>query len=233
MFEMKNVSKVFTGSFGKVIALDNIDFSVEPGEMLTVQGPSGCGKTTLLLIAGAMMKPTDGTVLIDGKNPYSLDQNQRAGIRQSAIGFVFQQFNLVPYLTVLENVILPADPSLDSRVVLDKAESLLEHFDLSDRAEHKPGELSTGQQQRTALARALINNPRLILADEPTGNLDRQNAQVVIEHLREIADAGAAVLIVTHDAEIEQMTENHLRLDKGVIVEHAESVSVHKTVIKS
>ena len=219
MLVMKNISKVFKGSFGTVRALDKINFSVNIGDIVAVRGPSGCGKTTLLLTAGAMMTPDEGVVDIQGVNPYALNPDQRATMRQEIIGFVFQQYNLIPYLSVFENVIVPAKKYLDKKRIFNRAEKLLQRFDLEDRAEHKPTQLSMGQQQRTALARALINEPQLILADEPTGSLDEENAKIVIGHLRDIAEAGTAVIIVTHDTIVEQFDVRAVELDNGKIRE--------------
>ena len=217
MLKVNKVSKIFKGSFGAVNALEEIDFSVNAGEITAVQGPSGSGKTTLLLTLGAMMSPSKGTVEIDGKNPYEIGYNERTKLRQDYIGFVFQQFNLIPYLTVFENIIVPACSEYTKKQIYDRAEYLLDRFEISNRAAHKPAELSAGQQQRTALARALINEPKIILADEPTGNLDSQNAKVVIEHLCSIAEAGAAVIIVTHDNAIDRFNIKSVELKDGQI----------------
>jgi ABC-type lipoprotein export system ATPase subunit len=226
MLEMRQVAKVFSGSVETVNAIVDIDLKIEAGEVAAIHGPSGCGKTTLLLIAGAMMKPTRGNVLIDQVNPYELDSKKRAKLRGETIGFVFQQFNLIPYLSVFENVILSARPGQNKSKIKDKAKILLERFDLMDRVCHKPGELSTGQQQRTALARALINDPKLILADEPTGNLDKQNAGIVIEHLHNIAQQGAAVLIVTHDSIVDKYCFRKVNIDDGRICEQEKNVKI-------
>jgi ABC-type lipoprotein export system ATPase subunit len=172
--------------------------SVDSGEFVAVVGPSGCGKTTLLLVAGGLLRPDSGQVTIDGADPYSLSTEQRARFRAERIGFVFQQFHLVPYLNVLDNVLAPAlvtgDPTARQR-----ADGLVQRFGLADRVRHRPGQLSTGERQRVALARALLNEPKVILADEPTGNLDGENRDEVLKALQAFANEGGAVLLVTHD----------------------------------
>ena len=181
---------------------------------MVVRGPSGCGKTTLLLTAGALLAPDKGRVLIDGQDLYELPPEERARLRATTVGFVFQQFHLVPYLSVRENVLAPS-----LAVVVGDADScaqeLIERFQLADRADHVPLELSTGERQRTALARALLNRPRLLLADEPTGNLDPENAAIVLEHIAHFARAGGAVLMVTHDDVAKHHADRIIRLEKG------------------
>ena len=199
MLEVRNISKRYRGpAGGAVTALGGVSLDVAAGEFVAVRGPSGCGKTTLLLAAGALLAGDDGQVLIDGCDPYALAPDRRASLRAEKLGFVFQQFHLVPYLSVLDNVLSPslARPSPQARL---RAEELIAQLGLADRIHHKPGELSTGERQRTALARALLNGPRLLLADEPTGNLDADSARIVLEQLAQFARSGGAVLLVTHD----------------------------------
>ena len=199
MIEVKNLCKTYAGRGNKVVALDNVSLAVKPGEFVAVQGPSGCGKTTLLLAVGALLMPSSGSVSVDGKNPYGLSAENRARFRGTTIGFVFQQFHLVPYLSVEENILAAslAGPVNGAR---ERARSLMDHFQLTGRARHVPAELSIGERQRVALARALLNQPKVLLADEPTGNLDGENAEIVLGHLAEFAQRGGAVLLVTHDA---------------------------------
>lgn len=198
LLELRNISKTYEGRGGTVRALDDVSLSVDTGEFAAVQGPSGCGKTTLLLIAGGLLSPDRGEVMFGGQNPYRLTPDGRAAFRAENVGFVFQQFHLVPYLTVFENV-LTATIALDSTGAAERAREVIAHFGLEHRMNHVPAELSTGERQRTALARALLNRPKLLLADEPTGNLDRENAVIVLQHLAEFAREGA-VLLVTHDS---------------------------------
>jgi ABC-type lipoprotein export system ATPase subunit len=197
MLELQGVSKAFQGAAGRVAALREANLTVVAGEVVAVQGPSGSGKTTLLLVAGTLLSPDSGRVLVGGNDPYALSPEQRTRLRGRTIGFVFQQFHLIPYLTVLDNVLAPtvamALPNARRR-----AEALLERFQLSSRAGHLPSELSTGERQRAALARALLPAPKLLLADEPTGNLDPDNATIVLNHIAEYAASGGAVLMVTH-----------------------------------
>jgi ABC-type lipoprotein export system ATPase subunit len=198
MIALEDVRKVYRTKRGEVPALDGVSFSVETGEFLTVRGPSGSGKSTLLLAVGGMVRPTEGTVTVDGKDVYALSAPERAAFRAGNIGFVFQMFHLVPYLTVLENVLLPTVVG-DGSAGEPEALALLERFRMTDRAHHKPAELSTGERQRAALARALLRRPGLLLADEPTGNLDPENAAEVMGYLTEYHHDGGTVVVVTHE----------------------------------
>ena len=196
--------------------MDDVSLRVEQGQFVAVQGPSGCGKSTLLLIAGGLLSPNSGRVKIDGCDPYELSANERAQFRATKIGFVFQQFHLVPYLSVLDNV-LAASIATQRPDARSRARELLKHFGLEHRSDHVPAELSTGERQRTALARALLNRPKLLLADEPTGNLDRENAEIVFSHLVEFARDGA-VLLVTHDTKALEYAQRVERIREGRIV---------------
>jgi len=198
LLEIKDISKIYQGGGGKVLALDNVSLDVDGGQFVAVRGPSGCGKTTLLLLAGGLLAPDGGTVLIDGDDPYQLSADGRARFRADHVGFVFQQFHLVPYLNVLDNVLVPSIASVRT-AARDRARDLVVRFGLEHRMHHVPAELSTGERQRTALARALLNEPKILLADEPTGNLDRENAEIVLGHLTEFTSVGGAVLLVSHD----------------------------------
>ena len=198
LISLDHITKSYTGDVENVVAVDDVSVSVDSGEFVAVVGPSGCGKTTRLLVAGGLLRPDSGQVTIDGADPYSLSTEQRARFRAERIGFVFQQFHLVPYLNVLDNVLAPAlvtgDPTARQR-----ADGLVQRFGLADRVRHRPGQLSTGERQRVALARALLNEPKVILADEPTGNLDGENSDEVLKALQAFANEGGAVLLVTHD----------------------------------
>lgn len=214
MLELIEARKLYRKPKETIHALDGVSLRVEAGEFAVVWGPSGCGKTTLLLAAGALLAPDRGTVLVGGRNPYALAQEERAKLRAEVIGFVFQQFHLIPYLTVLENVLAPslAMPSDGARA---RAEELLDRFNLLARSEHVYAELSTGERQRTALARALLNRPQLLLADEPTGNLDPGNASVLLGHIAEFARSGGAVLMVTHDDTAKGYADQIIRMEEG------------------
>jgi len=197
MLEVCQVRKSYRSPRGPVRALDGVSLKVGAGEITVVHGPSGCGKTTLLLAAGALLAPDDGRLFVDGRDPYRMSVEERARLRATTIGFVFQQFHLIPYLTVLDNVLAPslANPFRGAR---ERAQELLDRFGISSRAEHVPAALSTGERQRTALARALLNEPRLLLADEPTGNLDPDNSAAVLAYIADFAHTGGAALMVTH-----------------------------------
>ena len=215
MIQMKNVTKCFQGPNGKVTALKDVTLSLSSGELLTISGPSGSGKSTLLLTAAGMLRPDQGDVQLPGEeHPYDLGPDQRSRLRAGLIGFVFQQFHLIAYLTVRENIIIPSlaiyreDPDR-------RAQELLERFGLQERADHVPSQLSTGERQRTALARALFNKPKIIMADEPTGNLDDENAEIVLKHLSQYVSEGGSVLLVTHHAKAAEYATRTLKMRDG------------------
>jgi len=217
MLEVRQMRKSYRSPRGPVRALDGVSLRVGVGELAVVHGPSGCGKTTLLLAAGALLAPDDGQVLVDGRDPYRMSLEERAHLRATTIGFVFQQFHLVPYLTVLENVLAAslANPFSGAR---ERAEELLDRFGMSSRAEHVPAELSTGERQRTALARALLNEPRLLLADEPTGNLDPDNTAALLAYVAEFAHTGGAALVVTHSDAARTHADHITEMSQGRVV---------------
>jgi len=202
------------GSSVPVHALQSATLSLQPGDLEFVCGPSGSGKSTLLLCAGGLLQPDAGTVSVCGINLYSLDSGERAAFRAANIGFVFQQFHLIPYLSVLDNILAPS-LATDDAGALHRAQDLTDKFGLADRRDHPPSELSIGERQRVALARALLCKPRLILADEPTGNLDPENGDRVMEALAAFADAGGAVLVVTHEQG--RVSKPAWRIAKGIL----------------
>jgi putative ABC transport system ATP-binding protein len=215
MIQLKNVTKRFDGPKGNVTALNDVSFSLPSGELLAISGPSGCGKTTLLLTASGMLRPDEGEVqLMEGYRPYDLPPEQRSRLRASLIGFVFQQFHLIPYLTVKENIITPS-LSLSKEDPERRAHELIMQFGLQEREDHLPPQLSTGERQRTALARALFNQPKIIFADEPTGNLDDENAEIVLDHLRNYTSDGGSVLLVTHNARAADYAMHTLKMKDG------------------
>ncbi len=208
------LTKTYHSGGQVVTAADAVTLSADRGSVVALKGPSGSGKTTVLLCAGALLAPSGGTVIFDGMHVYGVGARQRNAIRAAKIGFVFQQFNLIPYLSVRENITLPA---LAARNGQDfrQADELLEIFALKHRAKHLPHSLSTGERQRTALARAVFNKPSLLCADEPTGNLDDDNAATVLGHLREFANDGGAVLLVTHDSRALDIADAAFEMDCG------------------
>lgn len=214
LVEIQGARKTYQGASGQVLAVDGLSLSLDTGDFVAVQGPSGCGKSTLLLLAGGLLAPESGAIQIVGEDPYSLTADARSKFRAENIGFVFQQFHLVPYLSVLDNVLAPciATGSTGSE---QRARELIDQFGLAHRLEHTPGELSSGERQRAALARALLNEPKVLLADEPTGNLDAENATEVLKHLREFAASGGAVLLVTHDAQAAAAADRVIHLRDG------------------
>jgi putative ABC transport system ATP-binding protein len=199
--------------FGEIHALDRVSFDVESGEWIAIMGPSGSGKTTLINILGGLDKPTAGRVAVDGAEIGNLGERELTRYRAEKIGFIFQHFHLVPYLTALENVMLAQ--YFHSITDENDAAEALRRVGLGDRLEHLPGKLSGGEQQRVAIARALINHPKLILADEPTGNLDEVNEAIVLNLLRELHAAGHTILIVTHSQMIGDMVDRRIELEHG------------------
>jgi ABC-type lipoprotein export system ATPase subunit len=215
MIALEEVEKVYRSPDGPVRALDHVNLSVGRGEFVAVRGPSGCGKSTLLLTAGGMVRPTAGCALLDGEDLYAMSARRRAAIRAARIGFVFQMFHLVPYLDVLENVLAPT--LAGSRAGRREALGLLDRLQLAHRVSHRPAQLSTGERQRVAIARALLNRPDVILADEPTGNLDPDNGQQVMSYLAGFHRDGGTVLLVTHDRLADQYAERIVLLSHGRI----------------
>ncbi len=202
--------------FGKVRALAGVSFNVEAGEWIAIMGPSGSGKTTLINILGGLDTPTGGQAIVDGVDVARLDESGLTRFRAQKIGFIFQQFHLVPYLTAVENVMLAQ--YFHSTTDEKEARLALERVGLADRIEHLPGALSGGEQQRVAVARALINHPKLILADEPTGNLDEANEETVIQLFRELHSEGHTILMVTHDPAIGNLANRRIEFAHGRLV---------------
>jgi putative ABC transport system ATP-binding protein len=220
MLRMENVTKTYQLRRQPVTGLDQATLEIDKGDFVSLVGPSGSGKSTLLLMLGGMLSPTSGRVLLDGHSLYERSANERARLRQRYIGFVFQTFNLVPYLTAIENVQVPLYlgrvPRAEQR---DRAAAMLARVGLANRLDHKPTELSVGQQQRVALARMLANDPAVILADEPTGNLDPETAAQVIGFLEEFNAEGRTIVMVTHDPRAAQRARRVIRLVEGRLVD--------------
>ena len=218
MIQLENVSKVYSTAKGPVRALDAASLEVAEGEYVAVRGPSGCGKSTLLTIIGTLGTPTSGRVRVAGLDVGSMNSASRARFRARQIGFVFQTFRLLPYLTVMENV-MAAVAAREAAAARQRAAEILEKFQLGDRLTHRPGELSTGECQRVAIARAMINRPKLILADEPTGNLDPQNAVGVLDLLDAFHQEGGTVLLVTHEEEAASRADRTILLRHGRVAD--------------
>jgi len=215
MLVLENLAKTYRTGAGQVNALDGVHLRIERGEFVAVCGPSGSGKTTLLMIVAAMLRPSRGSVRFEEQDVYAMAAPARAKFRAHNIGFVFQMFHLVPYLNVLENVL--AAGGAVGRADKAFAAGLLQRLGLEHRIGHRPAELSAGEKQRTAIARALLNRPKLILADEPTGNLDPENARGVLSHLHDFQQAGGTVIVATHGAIANEFATRTIHLRDGAI----------------
>src|SRR5450631_2966123 len=222
LLRLDAVSKVFVTDEVETHALQSVHFDVKKGEYLSISGPSGCGKSTLLAILGLLDTPTDGTYYLNGKPVTGLKLSERARIRNREIGFIFQAFNLIGDLTVYENVELPLTyrgmPSSERK---KRVEESLERVQMGHRTKHYPSQLSGGQQQRVAVARALAGEPSILLADEPTGNLDSANGEAVMDLLRELHRGGATICMVTHDPRYARYADRNIHLFDGRVVEES------------
>jgi len=218
ILRVENLTKIYGKGESRVKALDEVSFSVEKGEFIAIVGPSGSGKSTLLHMLGGVEKPTSGRVFVDGKDIYEQNDEELAVFRRRQIGLIYQFYNLIPILSVKENISLPF--LMDGRKVNEsRLEELLEVLDLKDRQEALPGQLSGGQQQRVSIGRALINAPALVLADEPTGNLDSKNSQEIVELLkRSNKEYKQTLFLITHDENIALQAERIIFLDDGKIL---------------
>jgi putative ABC transport system ATP-binding protein len=219
MIRLEKVSKIYRTRRGDVRALDKVSLDIKEGEFLAVRGPSGSGKTTLLFSIGGMLRPTEGNVIVSNRNLYAISKSQRAKFRARNIGFIFQMFHLVPYLNTVENVLLAASVGTKCFGPED-AKSLLNRLKLSDRMYHRPSELSAGERQRTGMARAMLKRPGIILADEPTGNLDPENVEEILRHLVEYNQNGGTVILVSHRKEVDNYASHVIHLKDGHIQEH-------------
>ncbi|MDA3871851.1 MAG: ABC transporter ATP-binding protein [Candidatus Marinimicrobia bacterium] len=216
---MKSIKKIYGNGEASVEALRGIDLYVNKGDFLTVVGPSGSGKSTLMNILGCLDKPTEGSYHLNNKNVEKLNDNQLSEIRNEEIGFVFQNFNLLPYATAYENVEMPLlFAGLSGKRRKNQVESILDKVGLADRMDHKPSELSGGQKQRVAIARALVNNPNIILADEPTGNLDSETGEDIMELFIKFWKDGNTIIMITHDPRATRYSDKAVKLVDGKIV---------------
>jgi ABC-type lipoprotein export system ATPase subunit len=221
LVEFKSVEKTYRMGTNTVAALAGVDLAIEPGEFVSIIGPSGSGKSTLMHLLGFLDQPSAGTILFEGQDVSKISGRARATIRANRIGFVFQAFNLLPRMTVMQNTLLPLAYSrgegIGRSVSRKRVKEVLDSVGMADRAHHRPNQLSGGQRQRVAIARALINEPRLILADEPTGNLDTAMAGTIMELFASLNRQGRTVVVVTHDMEIARHTRRLIRVRDGKI----------------
>ena len=211
LIKIKNLNK----EFGKVKALNDINLSVYEGEWLAIMGPSGSGKSTLLNILSLMDTPTSGAYILNSQNLEQMSEEEKVKIRREKIGLIFQQFHLIPHLSALENVML--SQYYHSSIDENDAKMTLEKVGLAHRFHHTPNQLSGGEQQRVCIARALINNPELLLADEPTGNLDAANEKIVLEHLKKLKNEGKTIILITHNPELAKNADRCIKLHHGVL----------------
>ena len=218
LLELRNVSKLYQLGGEEIRALDDVSLDIEGGEFISIIGPSGSGKSTLMHILGCLDSPTRGTIRLDGTMIHDATARQLAAIRNRKIGFVFQFFNLLPKLNVLQNVELPMLYSgVGGRERRERALTALQAVGMDNRARHRPSQLSGGQQQRVAIARALVNNPKIIFADEPTGNLDSHTGTMILSLFHQLSAAGRTIILVTHDPEIAAVTPRRIEIRDGKI----------------
>jgi putative ABC transport system ATP-binding protein len=221
MLVARDLHKVYSGAGEPVEALRGVSLTLRPGELVAVMGPSGCGKSTLLHVCGAMDRPTRGTVALDGVDLATLDDGALTALRRERVGFVFQFFNLLPALSVEENIALPRLlGGGDGRVIMQEAARLASRVGLSHRLHHRPSQLSGGEMQRAAIARAIVNRPALLVADEPTGNLDSTNGATVLALLGELnAETGVTILLATHAPEVAAAAHRIIHMKDGLIID--------------
>ncbi len=219
ILKVENLTKIYGGKDNQVLALDNVSFSIKKGEFVAIVGASGSGKSTLLHLIGGVDRPTSGHVYIEGKDIYDFDDDKLAIFRRRQVGLIYQFYNLIPILNVEENITLPLD--LDNRKIeKEKIEQLLKLLGLENRRKHLPNELSGGQQQRTSIGRALITNPAIILADEPTGNLDSKASDEIIQLLKKANQQyKQTIIMITHNLEMASFADRMIKLEDGKIIE--------------
>ena len=226
---LRNAKKIYKTGDTIITALDNTTLDVHSGELTLVLGPSGSGKTTLISLIGCVIYPTEGQVFVDGEDVTKFNENQLAGIRLNKVGFVFQHFNLIKPLTALETVMQPlllrGENTLDSTKA---AENVLEQVGMSDRKKHLPRKLSGGQKQRVAIARALVTDAPILLCDEPTASLDAKSANIVMTDLKELAQSGKAVIVVTHDLRLRQYADRIIYVEEGKVSDTPKDETLYK-----
>lgn len=218
LIRLEDISKIYGHGEGETVAVDNVSLEIDKGEFVALMGPSGSGKSTLMNIMGLLDTPTNGYYELEGKNVHQLREWQQAKIRLRHIGFVFQNFNLLARHSAIENVMLPMTYNKKDKMSRERrAEVLLKHVGLEERMDHKPNELSGGEKQRVAIARALANQPDIILADEPTGNLDSKSGKNILELLKDLHKEGNTIILVTHDGNIAKAAKRTIRIKDGKV----------------
>ncbi|HMA61316.1 MAG TPA: ABC transporter ATP-binding protein [bacterium] len=221
MIDMQNIKKIYDTGKIEVEALRGVNLQIDEGDFMTVVGPSGSGKSTLMNIIGCLDKPTHGDYLLNQKNVKKFNDNQLSEIRNQEIGFVFQNFNLLPYASAYENVEMPLlFAGMSGKKRKERVEYILDRVGLSDRMDHKPNELSGGQKQRVAIARALVNHPKIVLADEPTGNLDTKSGESIMQLFLDLWKDGNTIVMITHDPRATKYSQKAVKLVDGEIQEH-------------
>jgi putative ABC transport system ATP-binding protein len=224
LIDVQQLRKVYAMGATEVVALDNIDLQIDDGEFVSIMGPSGSGKSTLMHLMGCLDRPTTGQYILDGVGVATLDDLQLSKLRNQKVGFVFQNFNLIPQLTVVENIELPmlyASVKRDER--RERAMQLLAAVNLASRGQHRPNELSGGERQRVAIARSLVNQPPLVLADEPTGNLDTKTGEEIMRVFQKLNELGTTVILVTHDEDVARWSRRIIRMRDGLVEQDSRS----------
>lgn len=228
IIELQNISRLYGSEKATTAALDNVSFSIPSGQFVSIIGPSGSGKSTLLHIIGLLDTPSGGTYVLRGVDTATISEEEKAATRNTSIGFIFQTFHLLPRTSVLDNVMLPLQyTTLSRREQIDRARAALQQVQLEHRLNHTPAQLSGGEKQRTVIARALVNHPQIILADEPTGNLDSKTGRIIMEIINNLHEAGLTIIVITHETPTAQYTERVISIHDGHIISDVQQAHQH------